>query len=234
MYKAILFDLDGTLVENDMRKFIAAYFQSLGPKIAAFCPNGDYEKAIYSATRPLFKKQRTPVPLIDIFYRELSVFTGLPVKELDSIFQSYYKNDYPKIKVVKPISGALECVKLASELAEKLVVATVPIFPVNAIKARLRQGKITGIKFDLITGVEVMHSSKPHPYYFQEILEKINCLPQECLMIGNDHSDDMAAKAVGIDTYLVTLYQMNRGKSRFTPDHTGTLDDLNRFLRELS
>ncbi len=234
MFRAILFDLDDTLIENDMQSFLDAYFKSLAPRIQPYCKNVNFIDAIYKSSRPLFKMKNSNTVLIDVFYNELKNYTGLEPDEMHKLFLEYYDNEYRSIDVIKPVPGAIDCLHKAAEIAEKIVVATVPIFPKIAINIRLEKGGITDFDFDLITGIDEMHSSKPHKSYFDEILKKINCKPGECLMIGNDHIDDLAAQKAGIRTFLVTNFQKNKGKSKFKPDREGSMDDLLTYLSLLA
>ena len=165
-----------------------------------------------------------------LFLREFKNITGLSEKRVKKIFYDYYDKEYKNITVVKPVKYALECLLAAAEITENIVVATVPIFPVVAIKQRLHWGNITGFDFKLITGCDVMHSSKPNPEYYQEITKKLKCDPGKCLMIGNDHIDDMAAKAVGMQTFLVKKFQVNRGRGYYKADFSGNMKTLLKFL----
>ena len=49
-----------------------------------------------------------------------------------------------------------------------------------------------------------MHYCKPSNGYFLEIADRLGVRPEECLMVGNDVSDDMSARACGMQVFLVT------------------------------
>jgi len=232
MFDAILFDLDGTLINNNMRTFVDEYFSTLGPRIEQYCPDGDYVSAVLEANKPMFRSKKSRAALQTLFLREFKNITGLDEKKVKKIFYDYYENEYKNINVVKPVKYALECLHAAAKITDNIVVATVPIFPVVAIRQRLIWGNITNYNFKLITGCDVMHSSKPYPEYYLEITKKLKCDPEKCLMIGNDHIDDLSAKAVGMQTFLVKKHQVNRGRGVYKADHSGNMKALIRFLKK--
>ena len=62
--------------------------------------------------------------------------------------------------------------------------------------------------------------------YYEEILERFQLDPAECLMAGNDVRDDLPARKLGIRTYLVTDCLENAGDLPAKADETGTLEEL--------
>jgi len=230
MFEAILFDLDGTLVENDMHRFVTEYFQPLGPRIKQICPDKDYIKLILQANQAMLKAGRSADCLLDLFLREFTRLSGILEHQALKIFDAYYENEYRNLQVVKPVSMAFECIQTASRLTDNIVIATLPIFPQTAIRQRLEWGKINDFDYKLVTGCDIMHTSKPHVDYFLEIAEIINCDPQRCLMIGNDYVDDMAAAECGMTTFLLNTFSVNLGKGLYKPDYTGNIHQLLIFL----
>jgi len=63
--------------------------------------------------------------------------------------------------------------------------------------------------FSYITAYENSTTCKPNPAYYAEILRKTGKRPQECLMVGNDATEDTAALEQGIGVYLVTDCLLN-------------------------
>jgi FMN phosphatase YigB (HAD superfamily) len=63
--------------------------------------------------------------------------------------------------------------------------------------------------FDLVTTYEDFGCAKPSRPYFEGILARIGARPEECLMVGNDTHDYMAAAALGMQVFLVTDNLLN-------------------------
>lgn len=59
--------------------------------------------------------------------------------------------------------------------------------------------------FTAITSYETDSFCKPNPAYYQALCKRLGVDPKDCLMIGNDEAEDMAAAtAAGLSGYLVT------------------------------
>ena len=92
----------------------------------------------------------------------------------------------------------------------RLVLATTPIFPRLATLRRMERAGLTPEDFALVTTYEEFGSAKPSRTYYRAILDRIGTRPEECLMIGNDTHDDMAAAALGMQVFLVTDGLLNK------------------------
>ena len=58
--------------------------------------------------------------------------------------------------------------------------------------------------YDLITNYENMHAAKPHPEYYVEILEFLDCPAEQALMVGDDWKRDVEpAASLGINVFWV-------------------------------
>ncbi len=69
--------------------------------------------------------------------------------------------------------------------------------------------------------------------YYQEILDRQGLKAEECLMIGNDKREDLAAGKLGIRTYLVTEC-LEHAAEPGSPDYEGkNLEQLYEDLKEL-
>ena len=83
--------------------------------------------------------------------------------------------------------------------------------------------------FELITSYENMHFCKPHPEYYQEILDYLGEEAASCMMVGNEVEEDMVAGSLGMKTFLLDYLVIDRGSG--TPyDHRGNFEELSRVL----
>ena len=85
----------------------------------------------------------------------------------------------------------------------RLILATNPLWPLAVVEFRLGIAGIHSSQFEFITHAENMSSCKPNLEYYQELLEKLNLNPTECLMIGNDEKKDGPARRVGVEVVLI-------------------------------
>jgi len=63
-------------------------------------------------------------------------------------------------------------------------------------------------------------------------LVQINEKPVNCVMVGNDVQEDMIAGKLGMTTFLVEDYKINR-KSSCKPDWQGRFSELIEVLKSL-
>ena len=65
-----------------------------------------------------------------------------------------------------------------------------------------------------------------------EILEKIGVTPEECLMVGNDVTEDMVAEALGMKVFLLTDCIINKENKDISGYPNGGFEELLSYLKE--
>ncbi len=207
MISAILFDLDDTLLENDINRFLPAYLQSLGKFMATRLDPARLTEALMAGTRAMLRNEDPEITLQEAFDGVFFSMVGLDRASLDPEFDRFYREGYPLLKpLTRTVETAPRAVECAFARRWKVAVATNPLFPMAAMEHRLEWAGIdpAGTPFDLITSYETMHFAKPHPEYIAEVLGKIAAQPAEAVFVGNDPSEDIApARALGLSSFRV-------------------------------
>ena len=206
MPKAILFDLDGTLIDDSMETFLPPYFAALTQKLAHLVAPEKLIAQLNASTRAMVANADSTCTLADTFATDFFPKIGLPRETLMPLFDDFYAREYRDLRsYVNPIPEARTVVRRAFEARGPVVVATMPVFPLVAVQQRLEWGKLGDFSYALVTAYENMRTSKPHPAYYREIAEKIGCAPEDCLMVGNEVQNDiLPAKRAGMKTFWVT------------------------------
>jgi len=224
--KNILLDLDGTLLPIDMDYFLKLYFQALTEEFADLKNKEEFIQILMQATEKMIKNDGKRVNK-EVFKKEF--FNKLNIEDENKImkrFDDFYKNKYPKLKKKLDLkSRAPELIEILKKLDKNLILATNPLFPLEAIEERIRWAGIDPTDFEYITCYEEMHYAKPNPKFYSEISQKIEFNSEEAIMIGNNSKEDMIAKKVGMKTYLIKDFLVDEG-TPFEPDWEGNLDDL--------
>jgi FMN phosphatase YigB (HAD superfamily) len=201
--RAILFDLDDTLLRNEASAFFRNYTRLLTPHLEPWLTAEQVSDLMWRGTERMMANDAPDKVLIDCFW-EYAVEQGYPAAELEPVINRFYATDYGDLSQhTEPISGGRETLLWAAERGFKLVLATNPLFPESAVIKRLEWANAADIGYALVTTCENMHHAKPNPLYYQEIADAIGCSPKECLMVGNDARFDMVAAEIGMRTYLV-------------------------------
>lgn len=235
MFTTLLFDLDGTLLDIDMDIFLPRYFQILTRRFSDVIAPEKFVKHLLHSTRLMITNKDKHKTNEEVFMEEFIPRIGLPREELQSILTDIYTNDFGHLgKYTRREPLARTIINLSYKKGLELIIATNPVFPRLAIEHRLRWAGIDAFPFRLVTTYENMHFCKPHREYYEEILSLVGRKPEECLMIGNDTIEDLAAAQAGIKTFLVKDHLLdNGGKKTLSPDYQGYLKDLYRFIKDL-
>ncbi len=235
MIQTLLFDLDGTLLGIDMRIFLQKYFDSLSSIMSKYIPQEVFIPKLMSSTEEMIKNDNFNKTNKEVFLESFFIDLKVTPKELMPVFEDFYQNDFPKLqKYSEFIPEAPKLLQKSIELGYEVVIATNPVFPKEAINERLNWAGISNINYSLITSYEYMHYCKPNLKYYEEILNYVQRKPEECLMIGNDVDHDMVAKKLGIKTFLVDDFLINRSNNSYKVDYQGDLKSVEKVINKLS
>lgn len=207
MIEAILFDLDDTLLGNQIETFIPGYFALLAQHARRYMKPERFLQELMYCTREMMARREADSPNRDFFWSLFADRTGLDPSELEPFFERFYREQFPQLASLTQVRPmAAELVRACFAEGFKVVIATNPIFPRTAIEERLAWAGIpvADFPFDLVTTYENMRSTKPHSSYYREILEKISCAPDAALMVGDNWNHDIIpAYTLGLFTYWI-------------------------------
>lgn len=201
--KALLCDLDGTLLDIDFPAFMRAYVAGLAQRFADCIPPQRFQEQLLESIQAMILNNRPGRTVLQAFLDDFGQALPLPADAMER-FHAYYEVDFPKLAGWgRPVAGARELLESALERGLALVIATAPFYPLPAIRERLRWAQLDDLPYRLITSSEVMYRSKPFPEYYQEIAEHLGLEPQECLMVGDEDVMDGSAARAGMQVALV-------------------------------
>ena len=236
MIKAVLFDLDGTLLPMDLDEFIKYYFCGIGEKVSPSDPERKKRliAAVWDSTMAMIKNRGEKLNR-DVFWDTFFALTGDEFVADLPLLDEYYLREYDEIRRICGFEEkAAEAVSLAKEMGMLVVLATNPIFPPVAVEKRVSWAGIDPAVFDYITTYESSHYAKPNPAYYAEIAASLSLSPEECLMIGNDVGDDMIAGKIGMQTFLLTPCLINKKGEDIGAYCHGGYGELIEFIRSIN
>jgi len=212
----LLFDLDDTLLGNDMGTFLPAYFGRLGAAFAATPGSERLVPEMLSATQAMMANQDPERRLIDVFADCFSQGTAWSRADWEPRFEQFYAGGYRDLRTVTtPRPEARQVLEWAIARGYQVAIATNPLFPSAAMNERLRWAGLDNLPFALVTSVDSSHFAKPRPEFYAEVLARLGRKPEQALMIGNDWDNDIVpAAALGMITYWVTPNGAAGGGSR--------------------
>lgn len=233
-YKAILFDMDGTLVPMDMKEFTNGYFKFLAQKLAPYqIPTEKLVASIWAGTGAMVKNDGT-VRNEKVFWKKFEEETGVSEAVIGQACLDFYGNEFHQAKMFTQENPfAKKAVELAHEKAQKVVLATNPLFPMVGQITRMSWVDLVPDDFELVTSYESDSYCKPNPNYFISVCERIQVDPKDCLLIGNDEYEDMyAATKAGLNCYLVTDTMIASAEHPWN-GMRGSFEELVTYLEQL-
>ncbi|KPV45476.1 HAD family hydrolase [Alicyclobacillus ferrooxydans] len=235
MLKTLLFDLDGTLLPFDQNRFMHGYFHALVPEIAHLVNTKEIAAQILTATQAMVENEDPQLPNIDAFKHAFFGTVDVAESDIWPIFDEFYHTKFGDLQsLTEPSPISREICRSALSKGYELVLATNPIFPDDAVRHRMAWAGIDDVPFKLVTTMEHMHFCKPSPKYYLEILDRIGRSPEECMMIGNDVQEDGVAGKLGMQTFLVKDFVIDRGVGHIEFTHEGSLKDVLSFIESLA
>ena len=227
----ILFDLDGTLLPMDQEKFVNVYFKMLAAKLVPY----GYEpqqliNAILAGIEAMIKNDGSQLNE-DAFWKRFVDIYGDKVLADKPVFEDFYKNEFQDARLFCGFNPkAAETVRSLKDKGYRVVLATNPLFPSIATESRIRWAGLEPSEFDLYTTYENTSYCKPNLDYYRDILKRIDCRPEECLMVGNDVGEDMVVEALGMQAFLLTDCLINTQKKDITAYLHGSFEQLLSML----
>ena len=236
MIDTVLFDLDGTLLPVDQGEFIHAYFAEL---IRRMAPLG-YDKdeliaAVWKGTKAMvlndgekYNRER--------FWDAFAEKMGEQIRKMEESLNDFYRTDFNNAKSVVRQDDGNDVRPLISNLRDKgygVILATNPIFPEDAVKSRLDWIGLCADDFDMVTTYETCTYCKPNPQYYYELMRSAGKNPRQCLMVGNNVKEDMAAAITGAKVFLLTDFLENEENMDISCYTHGNFAGLRLFIEAL-
>lgn len=183
--KAVLFDLDGTLVDNELyeRENIKALVRIASKNTSL------NEKEIWQKVREYRKYEGTP---LWYDWRYFTKFIGAPE---DSWRQVHLEN----LKHLKLLPGVIETLEKLKSMSVSLGIVTDAIRDVALLK--IKHLKIKKF-FEVIVTQDDVGTVKPDPYPILYALKLLDMSPNEAIYVGNTLNDVLAALAAGVKPIL--------------------------------
>ena len=229
--KTVMFDLDGTLLPMDQDQFTKYYFGLLAKKLAPYGYNAEQlVSGIWAGTAAMVKNDGSCTNE-EAFWKTFCAIMGEKVLEDKPLFEEFYRVEFQGARA--SCGFAPQAAVLVAKLKAagyRVLLATNPIFPAIATENRIRWAGLEPEDFELYPTYENACRCKPNPDYYRDILSSMKLDPTECLMVGNDATEDTAAELAGMQVFLLTDCLINKENRDLSLWPHGGFDQLEKFI----
>ena len=230
MTLTLLLDLDDTLLNTNLERFIPAYFQALATELAVHVQPDLMLRALASGTLRMKESADFSRTLEEVFASEFYPPLNASRGELDSAVENFYDRVFPGLAgLTAPKPTTRPFVNWAISQGFRLAIATDPILPRKAAYHRVRWAGLDPDQFEIISTYDEFHFSKTHPAYYAELLGRMGWPDGPVLMAGNDiERDILPAQKLGLATFHIDEYPNPR--SILEDPRRGDLQSLRSWL----
>lgn len=233
-YRAVFFDLDGTLLPMDLHEFLHGYMSLLtefagkkGMEVASF------QQGLNAGIAAMAKDDSSRCNA-EVFWDTFFGFVSEEPEQWTPIFEEFYENDFGTVGknvVANPVVA--KSLALLKEKGYPLVLTTMPMFPPRAVAWRCEWAGVDAAIFERITTFENSTSVKPKLTYFKENLQAAGLKPEEVLMVGNNTLEDLACMELGMDAFLITDHLINPNEFDIEQVRHGSFDEFYAWIEKL-
>ena len=203
MLKAVLFDLDNTLIHFDEVDFFRAYIPRISTAFPDIMPPEKLGERLLLSTQALVTNDGQ-ISNAEHFLNSFSQGYEEYREEIWERFIRFYETEFDQLRALISVPPGVRDIFVGlREAGLKAVIASNPIWPQMVQMKRLSWAGLGDWSFDLVTGIENMSYCKPRIEYYQEICQKIDEKPEVCLMVGNDPVNDLVVAETGMKTFLI-------------------------------
>ena len=232
MIKAVCFDLDGTLLPMDIDEFCRYYFGLLARRLS---PLGYDPKALIDAVlsgSEAMGNNDGYATNEEVFWADFCRAFGKRAAADKSRFLEFYKTDFDKARAVCGFDpDAAPAVRACKDAGLAVCLATQPVYPRIATEKRIRWAGLDPADFAFFTTYEDCRFCKPAPGYFKDVAARLGLAPAECLMVGNDADEDLAAADAGMQVFLLRNdYLLNKSGKDLSCYPQGDFSDLIAYI----
>lgn len=208
MIKAVLLDLDDTLIKSSTEDFFPTYLKRLGHHASTLAPPEQFVGQLMHSFGETLAQDEPTRPLYPRVMERFAGESGHALATLEPLFERFYNDQFVALRDwIEPRAESRELLHWLFDKGYAVIVATNPGLPQAAIFHRMRWGDVApeDYDFDMITTLETMHFGKPRPEYYAEIILRLDVDPHEAIMVGDDWEADLVGAAeVGLHTFWVT------------------------------
>lgn len=212
MIKAVLFDLDDTLLRLNLTAFIARYVAGAARLLASAARTSPAALAVPFMRGFLAmdaQDRQDSLTNEQLYNQTFFSACGIPLDDpaIHDLVDYYEREVVPGfaggVVGARPVEGAREAVDAVWSEGLTCALATNPTFSLACDRARMGWAGVDVDDFALVSTYSNSTRCKPSVRYYQEFANQLGVRLEECLMVGNDAHRDIVRPDCGLRTAYV-------------------------------
>lgn len=212
MIRAVLFDLDDTLLRLNLPAFVARYAAGAARLLgeAARTSPAPIGVALLRGLLAMDSQDRQDsLTNEEVLVRTVFSACGIPLDDpaIRDLMDCYEREVVPRLSggvvAARPVEGARRAVDAVWDSGLVCALATNPTFSLTCDLARMGWAGVHEDDFALISTFSNSTRCKPSVRYYQEFANQLGVRLDECLMVGNDARRDIVRSDCGLRTAYV-------------------------------
>lgn len=204
----VMFDLDGTLgIFKHAERLDQVLLREYSRKLSkAFNLEISYVAKVLLDV--VFEVKMVPpegITVAEAMLNKIAEKLGVNRVALEKVTDDFYGNEFDFLK--RDYSGdpsAPIVIQKLLDMGIKVAIATDPIVRRTGVLKRLKWAGVGDFPYCFISSADDNRAAKPHPKFYEEILEKCNSNAEFTIMVGDRIDNDiLPAKRIGIKTVLL-------------------------------
>ena len=212
MIRAVLFDLDDTLLRLNLMAFIARYVAGASRLLASAARVSPLSLAApFAGSFLAIDAQDRTDSLTNeqLFNQTFFSACGIPLDDpaIRDLVDYYEREMVPGfsggVVGARPVEGARRAIDAVWSSGLTCALATNPTFSLECDRARMGWADVSEGDFALVSTYSNSTRCKPSVRYYQEFANQLGVRLEECLMVGNDARRDIVRPDCGLRTAYV-------------------------------
>jgi FMN phosphatase YigB (HAD superfamily) len=226
----LLFDLDNTLLKNDIDAFLPQYLKAFARHIAGQIDPDLFVKALLAGTQAMGHNRQPDCTLREAFEAVFYPMLGVRPETFEPLAEEFYSQVFPTLRrLTQPEPEAVALVETCIARGYRMAVATNPMFPNLAVAQRLAWADLPADEypFEIVASYETFHFAKPQPAFFTELLARLGWPAGPVALVGDDLKRDVAGgRRAGLAVYWIAQPGVQAPDGPDGPSASGKLGDL--------
>ena len=222
MIKAVIFDLDGTLVDFTLD------YKALRAEVLQFLAKRGFPRSIFSMRESFFRT----LEKAEIYMKNNCV------KEKDfqqirkSVFSIANRYEMEAARETSLVPGVLETLKALRRKGLKMALFTAnDEKPTDCVLRRFRLKPF----FDAVITRQSVKNIKPNPAHLEAVLKALKVKPEEAVVVGDSVYDMKCAQGLGVTAIGITSRTSSKELTRAGATHlTSSFIELPNIIEQLS